>query len=125
MYNWAMLYLMTIVTAFLLSVGQALWKSAALGFSALQKENTLIGAILKVMFSVKFIAGALVYLIATLIYLWLFSKYPFSAVQITLISASLVLSVVISRFIFKETLNPINYLGIVIILLGVFLATKR
>jgi drug/metabolite transporter (DMT)-like permease len=120
-----MLYLLTLITAALLAAGQALWKSAAIALPALQKNNSIFQAIIKVLLSAKFIAGAFLYVVATLIYLWLFSKFPFSAVQITLISASLALAVLISHFIFKENLYLINYLGVLIILVGVSLATKK
>jgi drug/metabolite transporter (DMT)-like permease len=117
-----MLYIQTIITALLLAAGQSLWKMAALKFPIYQNEGlSLFVSGFKTLFSVYFISGAFLYILATLIYLWLFSKYPFYAVQVSLVSFSIIFSLIISRFIFKESVALINYFGIVLVLIGVIL----
>jgi len=116
-----MLYIETIITALLLAAGQSLWKMAALKFPIYQNEGlSLFVSGFKTLFSVYFISGAFLYVLATLIYLWLFSKYPFYTVQVSLVSFSIIFSLIISRFIFKESVSLINYFGIVLVLIGVF-----
>lgn len=119
-----MLYIFLFITALLLASGQSLWKKAAINFPIYLKNNTpLIPAIFKVIFSKFFIIGAFLYIIATLIYLWLFSKYPFYTVQISLVAFVIILSLIISNIIFKESINTINYIGVSLVLIGIILVT--
>ncbi|MEI6266714.1 MAG: hypothetical protein WCP14_02390 [bacterium] len=121
-----MLYLLTIFTAALLATGQMFWKKAAVTYPTLIADHlSPTSAALRVIFSTKFFIGAFLYVVATLIYLWLFSKYPYYIVQTTLMVTSLVLTAAISVFIFKEELSLINLLGISIILFGVFLVSAK
>lgn len=120
-----MVYFLTLVTSFLLATGQTFWKKAALSFPENQKTYPLLKAVALVIFSPKFLIGALLYVMATLIYLWLFSKYPFYIVQISMVSFSVILSVLISYFIFKEQLSPLNYFGVLLIIIGIILVTKK
>ncbi|HBG81386.1 TPA: hypothetical protein DDW69_00940 [candidate division CPR2 bacterium] len=115
-----MQYLLSAITALLLAIGQSLWKLSAAAFNN-QGDESLIKAISKVIFTPNFIIGAFLYIVATMLYLWLFSKYPFYAVQILLVSFSLIFSLLVSNFIFKEQINLVNYLGIPLILIGAVL----
>lgn len=121
-----MLYLFTVLTALLLAVGQMFWKKAAVTYPELISNNVSSGsAAFQVIFSSKFFVGAFLYVVATLLYLWLFSRYPYYIVQTTLLVTSLVLTAMFSVLIFKEELTPLNLLGIAVILLGVFLVSAK
>ncbi|PIP31067.1 hypothetical protein COX25_01360 [bacterium (Candidatus Howlettbacteria) CG23_combo_of_CG06-09_8_20_14_all_37_9] len=117
-----MLYIFSAITALLLATAQSLWKTSTNNFPEYTKNGlTLFQAAIKVLFSLHFISGAFLYIIATLIYLWMFSNYSFYAVQISIVSFAIIFSFLISHFVFKETANLTNYLGIPLILLGVLL----
>lgn len=116
------LYLFSAITALLLVCGQSLWKLAA---NNLDKSAPLIPSLLKVLFTVQFIGGAILYVIATLAYVWMFSKYQYSSVQLSLISFSIILSSLMAILFFKEHFLPINFLGIAILILGLFLVTWK
>lgn len=121
-----MLYLLTLVAAVVLAGGQALWKTAAVGYPKLITEGIpTFRAAITVLLSPSFIFGAILYVIATLIYLWLFSKYPYYQVQIILVSFSILASLMISRFIFKETFNLVNLVGMLLIIAGAALVTWK
>lgn len=121
-----MIYVYTALTALILATGQTYWKKAALGFSMLKGAGrSLPQSILGTIFSLNFVVGAFLYITATVVYLWLFSKYPFSIVQITMISFGLILSTAISLIIFKENLTLLNFVGVGVIIIGVFLVAWR
>ncbi len=114
------------ITTALLSAGQALWKRAAINFPVYIKEGSpLFKAVLQVLLSGYFISGAILYVVATLIYLWLFSKYPYFSVQLTMVSLAVVFSLLVSYFIFKEHISIVNFFGIPLILAGVILVTWK
>lgn len=121
-----MLYFLTAITGLMLSAAQSLWKTSAVNFPRLTASGmSTVNAAIQVFFSLKFISGALLYVLATLLYVWLFSKYPFYAVQISLVSFSIIFSLIISNVIFKENLQLMNYLGIPLILIGVSLVVWK
>jgi drug/metabolite transporter (DMT)-like permease len=121
-----MVFIYTAITAILLSLGQALWKIAALKFPLHQKDGlSSFEATTKVLLSYHFILGAIIYVLATLLYLWLFSKYPFFIVQITLVSFAIVFSLTIATLLFRENISLINLIGIPLIILGALLATWK
>jgi drug/metabolite transporter (DMT)-like permease len=119
------MYIFIFIVAFLLATAQALWKMAGNDYATLVKNTELTIAIFQTAISAKFIGGAILYIAATAIYIWLFSRYSFFSVQVTLISTSVILSVLISYFIFKEIPSSLNILGIAIILIGITLANLR
>lgn len=119
-----MLYVIAAFTALLLATGQSLWKKAAGGFSSFSMSS-LLPSLAKIFLSPYFLIGAVLYVTATAIYVWLFSKYSFSAVQISLVSFSIIFTLFISNLFFKEHLELINYIGVPILLIGVLLITWR
>jgi drug/metabolite transporter (DMT)-like permease len=118
-----MLLVFTSIVAGLLVIGQALWKSSAMAIS--NGSFSIINLITKVLLTPKFILGACLYVIATLAYVWLFSKFPYYAVQMSLVSFSLVFSFLISYFIFKESFSVSNFLGLALLIVGVILITWK
>lgn len=119
-----MLYIYTLSVASFLVVAQALWKISTKALDS-NAPFSLASMFNKVLFTPQFIIGGILYVAATLIYVWLFSKFPYYQVQLTLITFSLILSTLVSSLFFKEYLLPINYLGIFILLLGVLLVTFK
>jgi drug/metabolite transporter (DMT)-like permease len=119
------MYFYVFIVAIFLATAQTLWKIAGNNYASLAKDFSSLAAILKTAFSPQFIAGAILYVVATAIYVWLFSRYTFFAVQVTLISTSVILAALISYFFFKENPSPINIFGLVVIIVGIVLATQK
>jgi drug/metabolite transporter (DMT)-like permease len=117
-----MIYILTAITALLLVSGQSLWKMAA---NNLDKSSPLIHSLSKVLLTPQFIVGAFLYALATLIYLWLFSKYNYSVVQLSLIAFSVILSSLIAVLFFKEHFSIINVVGVFVLIAGIMLVTWK
>jgi drug/metabolite transporter (DMT)-like permease len=112
------------LTALLLVIGQSLWKVASKAFLVF-KGKSLFTVLFKLILSWQFILGGVFYVVATLLYVYLFSKFPYFAVQLTLVSFSIIFSLLVSTYVFKEGLGLINYIGAFIIILGVVLVTWK
>lgn len=116
-----MFYIYTLIAAVLLVAAQSFWKNASSSLGVSLSLKTLYSLIV----TPSFLVGALLYVLATLIYIWLFSKYPYFSVQITLITFSVIFTLLVARLVFKEDLILINYLGVPLLVLGVVLATWK
>lgn len=119
-----MIVIYTFFVATMLVTGQALWKSAAMALTP-GMPFSINNYLIKVLLTPKFIIGGIIYVFATLVYVWLFSKFPYYQVQLTLVTLSLILSVGVATLLFKEQLSPVNYIGIFILIIGVFLITRK
>ena len=121
-----MLYLLGILVAFLLVTGQALWK-IGVGRAHLQlsAEYLFSSKVTGLIFSPYIIGGFAIYAIATLIYLGLLAKYQYSTVQGLVVPLSLIAAFIIARYAFHERLSVTNYIGLVVLVVGIFLATRR
>lgn len=109
--------------ALLLVSAQALWGSA------IKSDKLLAGTLphisLSLLSSWKMWIGAGIYVLATLIYFYLMSKAPFYSVQVTMTGLSIVFSTCLALLLFKEQPTLINYFGILLVLLGVYLILSR
>lgn len=115
-----MLVFYAIAVAIMISAGQAFWKvssSAAEGVSTFEK-------LLKTGLEPTFWAGALLYAVATLAYIYLLGKYSYHQVQLTIIGTTLVSSIIIASVVFNEVISPTAYLGAVLIIIGVMLVVS-
>lgn len=106
--------LLSILNSALTIFGQVLWK---LG---LMKPS---GYSLKLFYNPLILSGVVVYGISTVLWLYILSKVPFS-VAYPLNSFAYVLSVLVSFFIFKESLSIHKLIGIMLIIGGVVFITK-
>lgn len=69
--------------------------------------------------------GALLYIIATLVYFLALSKFRFFTIQIVVTALAILFSTVLSRLFFHETVTPVNIIGMVIVLSGLSLVLVR
>jgi len=69
--------------------------------------------------------GIFFYLLTFLLYTWSLSKFPLNIAHPTITTGSVALVALISFFYFKESLNILNMIGIILVIIGVFLITFK
>lgn len=70
-------------------------------------------------------AGAVIYIVATLIYFFMLSKLKFFSVQIAMTALSIIFSVALSIMVFGEKPTAINLIGAIIVLIGITLVLHK
>jgi undecaprenyl phosphate-alpha-L-ara4N flippase subunit ArnE len=121
-----MVYVLGLIVALQLVVGQSLWKlgTERSGFT-LSADYLLSSKVWSFVFSPFTIAGLLIYAIATVLYMGMLSKYQYSIVQGVVVPLSLIFAFAIARFFFHERVSLVNVLGLVLLVIGIGLVTKR
>jgi len=118
------LILKTIVMTILLTIGQVSWK---LGLSRMGgfyvKELNMAGNLMRYIGSGYIWAGLMAYISATIIFMYLLSKYELSLVM-PISSISFVFSMLAGIYFFQETVNIYRWAGVAAIIFGVFLISK-
>lgn len=102
----------------LLVGGQTLWK---IGMERINFNGWK--SILQIIMSPWIISGGVLYVIATAIWLYLLSKLPFSMIY-PLQSIAYIVAIIVALVLFKEAIPPTRWIGVSIILFGVFLVTR-
>lgn len=106
-----------------LTAGQFLFKMAALRLSEAKVSASALAKIYSLAFDPYFLAAMVLYFGLSLFWVWLISQvtlaraYPFVAVNFILVAA-------VGAVFFSERINPINALGLVLIVAGVIFATR-
>lgn len=103
----------------LLLTGQILWK---LGVCSL--KNISFQSLLACLISPLILTGLLLYGVATIIWLILLSREQFSIIY-PLQSLSYILGVAVASTLFKEQVPLTRWLGVLVIIVGAFLITKK
>jgi drug/metabolite transporter (DMT)-like permease len=116
-------YLLMPVMEFLLVIAQTLWASVIKTGHALQGSLPTIA--LNLASNWKMWLGAMIYIIATLVYFYMLSKLKFFSVQIAMTALSIIFSTSLSILIFNERPTLINIAGAVIVLAGIFLVLYK
>lgn len=117
--------LLTIFTTILIATAQILWKIGLDKIGGFYiKEESIFSNIFRVAFSWYIILGLALYVIATVVFLFLLNEYPISLV-VPLSSISFIFSMIAGIYIFNENVNYLNWIGAFVIILGVFLITKK
>lgn len=111
-------YLLLIINIILLVSGQMLWK---VGVAKIGIMGT--GNIISIIKSPYIIGGGIIYVFATGVWLYVLSRMPFS-IAYPFQSLAYVLGVFIGFFIFKEVVTPIQWVGAVVIVFGVYLIAR-
>lgn len=117
-----MIYLLGILVAGLLVVGQSLWKAGSSEIAKASFVDDPIGFI-GAYFNIKVLLGLFIYGITTVLYIWLISKYKYSTLQAVIIPVSLILTFFVASSFFKEQITFVNILGLGLIVIGVWFAT--
>jgi drug/metabolite transporter (DMT)-like permease len=113
-----MVYLLLLLNVILLVSGQMLWK---IGASSINEWG--FQTIIYLLRSPYFIGGGVLYVFATFIWMYIISKMPFS-VAYPIQSLSYALGVIMAYFIFKEQVDMSQWLGVLVIIFGVYLIAK-
>jgi drug/metabolite transporter (DMT)-like permease len=115
-----MKFLLIFINILCLVAGQTVWK---LGMENLELHGNIIQKIFQIVFTPLIFLGFVLYIIATVIWMSLLSKFPISFLY-PLQSLAYVFSLFIGLIIFKEFI-PINrWIGTGVILFGVYLIVK-
>jgi drug/metabolite transporter (DMT)-like permease len=103
----------------LLVSGQTLWKIG------IERHGPMrgIGSLLLTMFSPWVIAGIALYVVATVIWIYLLSRLPLSLLY-PLQSLAYVAAVLVAIFVFHEHVSVMRWIGVAIILIGVTFLVK-
>ena len=113
-----MVYILLLCNVLLLVSGQILWKMAVSGV-----EQWNLSTAVQVILSPLFIGGASLYVLATGIWLIILSKLPLSVAYPSQ-SIGYVFAAVLALFLFKESIQPTQWVGMGVIILGVYLVAK-
>lgn len=116
-------YLLMPVMASLLVSAQALWGTVIKSGHALQGPLPQIA--LNLVGNWRMWAGAVIYIVATLIYFFMLSKLKFFSVQIAMTALSIIFSVALSIMVFGEKPTAINLIGAIIVLIGITLVLHK
>lgn len=116
----SMLYVVMILSNIcLLVAGQTLWK-----FGLQNRDLTGLKSIIFAMFTPWVIGGLVLYVIATVIWIYLLNKFSLSLLY-PLQSLAYVAAIFISLFVFHEHIPLLRWVGAGVILVGVTLVAAR
>ena len=114
------------IAATMLVTAQALWKNAMIGVKIEPSIAFLVSRdFLNLIFSFYFMAGAFLYVITTVFYLYLFSRYSFYSIQSIMLVTSITLALMISVIFFKEPMTINRGLGLCLLILGIVIIYKK
>lgn len=119
-----MLVAIGVLAGALIVSGQALWASVLrdtgreFRFEASYLFSSKFGGLL---LEPRLLAGLGSYGLATLLYFYLLSRYPFAAAQVTVIGASLVFNALIAAAVFNQPITGTTALGFLLVAAGVWL----
>lgn len=109
------IYIAVFINVVLLVSGQILWKYELIKVGEFSKNN-----ILQILISSYFLLGLSLYIIATIIWLWILSRAALSRVY-PMQSFAYVLGILAGNFIFHEKFGPIAWAGAILIVCGIAL----
>lgn len=121
-----MLYISALGFAFFIVAGQALYKAAvdSVGFE-LTLDFIFSKQLLKLLFSWQFLLGLALFLVATGINFWMYTRFQFSSIQAVVVPLVLVFSFIAGAWFFKDHISFVNILGFFVLVAGVVLATIK
>ncbi|UOY91321.1 EamA family transporter [Ectobacillus sp. JY-23] len=115
-----MKYVLILVNILCLVLGQTSWK---LGMENMQLHGNIVQKFFQFVFSPLIFLGFVLYILATVIWMYLLSKLPLSFLY-PLQSLAYVFSLIIAFLIFKEHIPITRWIGTGVILFGVYLIVK-
>lgn len=111
-------YILLFVNVVLLLTGQLFWKHAV---NKITQWN--MSSALQLFISPSFLAGAFLYVIATVVWLYILSKLPLS-VAYPMQSITYIGGMIAGYLLFKEQVSLTQWAGGAVIILGVYLIAK-
>lgn len=113
-----MIYILIFINILLLLGGQILWK---FGVAKIDSWNLI--NLYYLMISPLIVGGIILYALATIVWLFILSKLPLS-VAYPLQSLTYVFGIFIGYLIFKENVSLVQWCGVVLLVIGVYLIAK-
>ncbi len=117
-------YLLIPFISLSLVTAQTLWASAVKSKTIFNSSNPL-QILQNVIGNEKIWLGAILYLVTTGLYFYLFSKLPFFVIQISVTALAIIFSALIATFFFHEALSLTTVGGIVLVGFGLGLIILR
>lgn len=114
-----------LITALLIVSGQVLWKSAVVELEQKNIELLSTAGLFELVTTYKLLAGMVVYLIATIAFIVLLSRFNYFQVQSVVVGSSLVMTLLAAMVMFGERPSILNVTGIIIIIIGSLLVITR
>ncbi|PPA70271.1 EamA family transporter [Jeotgalibacillus proteolyticus] len=111
-------FVLLTINVLLLVSGQVLWK---IGMNQLGEWNSAI--FINLIKSPYIIGGGLIYVCATVLWLYIISKMPFS-IAYPFQSLAYVFGIFLGYALFKEVVTPTQWAGAAVIVFGVYLIAK-
>ncbi len=111
-------YILILINIVLLVSGQTLWK---IGIEPV--HLTGVKSVLIAMFSPWIIAGIVLYVIATVIWIYLLKQIPLSTLY-PIQSLAYIAAVFVAIFVFHEHVSVTRWIGVGVIMIGVGLIVK-
>ena len=71
------------------------------------------------------VAGVVIYAAATLLYMYVISKFKYGTSYTMIVSFSLIGATVMSTLFFDERMLRVNFVGIAVVMVGVFLVLQK
>jgi len=117
--------LLSFFTTLLITSGQVLWKIGLHQIGGLYlPEKGILDNIFRIILNGWIFSGFVVYAVATVFFMWLLSKYEISLV-IPISSVSFIFSLIAGTLIFHEQIHALRFIGVILIMLGVFFVIKN
>ncbi|XJZ28581.1 EamA family transporter [Bacillota bacterium Lsc_1132] len=113
-------YVLILINIVCLVLGQTSWK---IGLENLHLHGNLFQKFFQFVFSPFIFLGFVLYILATVIWMYLLSKLPLSFLY-PLQSVAYVLALFVGLFLFKEQIPISRWIGTGVILLGVYLVVR-
>lgn len=71
------------------------------------------------------LGGGLIYIVATVLYMYVISYYEYATSYAVIVGLSLIIAVIVASLVFNEKISLINLIGFVVIIAGIFLVLKK
>lgn len=115
-----MKFLLIIINILCLVLGQTVWK---MGLENIELHGNIVQKLFQIVFTPLIFLGFVLYIIATVIWMYLLSKFPISFLY-PLQSLAYIFSLFVGLLIFKEFIPITRWIGTGVILFGVYLIVK-
>lgn len=121
-----MLYIFGIFYAALIVAGQTFYKYAVVKAAFEPSVSYLLSKkMLNFVFSWQFVTGVGLFVIASFLGFWMLTRFQFSTIQAVTVPIVMALSYVIGSWLFRDHITGINIIGLVILVIGVILASMK
>ena len=117
-------YLLIPIISLSLVTAQTLW-AVAVKSKLIFNSNSPIQILQNIIGNEKIWVGAMLYLVTTGLYFYLFSKLPFIVIQISVTALAIIFSALIATFFFHEAMSLGTVFGILLVAAGLGLVILR